>query len=102
MKPKAFYQFAGPSLVVMGVLMVFPLVVAIWLGMNFITFRNINDPQFVGFANYLEVLADTRFWDSLNFTILYTAVTVPIRMVLGFTIALLLDQVFGRVRGIFL
>lgn len=102
MKAKTFYQFASPSILAMGTLMVFPLAIAIWLGLNFITFRNLNAPQFVGLANYLEVLGDERFWQSLRFTVLFTSITVPTQITLGLVMALLLDQIGRRIRGVYI
>lgn len=66
------------------------------------TFMNINEPQFVGARNYIEVLSDDRFWQSFRFTILYTIINIPARLVLGFAIALLLDQLPKLIRGIYL
>jgi len=102
MKRSTFLQFASPSIVVMTLLMVIPLGMAIWLGMNFITYNNINDPQFVGLKNYAEVLGDPRFWQSFRFTALYMAIVIPVQLFVGFTIALTLDQVSQFVRGIYL
>ncbi len=102
MKAKTFYQFASPSLIAMGTLMLFPLIMAIWLGLNFMTFRNINEPEFVGLANYAEVLTDPRFWQAVRFTIIYIAIAVPALMINGFVLALLLDQVRQRLRGVFI
>ena len=70
----------------MTVLMVIPLIMAIWLGMQFITFNNINDPEFVGLKNYVDVLSDARFWQAARFTTIYTAIVVPLRMVLGLSL----------------
>jgi ABC-type sugar transport system permease subunit len=97
-----FLRFSAPTLIVMTLLMVIPLLMAIWLGMNFITYGNINEPQFVGLQNYIDVLGDSRFWDSFWFTGLYMIVVVPAQLVVGFTVALLLDQVSGLSRGIYL
>ncbi len=102
MKRGTFFRFAAPSIIIMTVLMVIPLFMAIWLGMNFMTFNNINDPQFVGLQNYIDVLSDPRFWSSFGFTALYALVTIPARMAIGFAIALLLDQIEGLPRGIYL
>jgi multiple sugar transport system permease protein len=101
-KRGTFLRFSAPTIVVMSLLMVVPLAMAIWLGMNFITYNNINAPQFVGLRNYIDVLTDARFWQSFQFTGLYMLVVVPMQMVIGFTIALLLDQVSGLSRGIYL
>jgi len=102
MKRSTFLQFAAPSIIIMTLLMVIPLIMAIWLGMNYITYNNINDPQFVGLRNYIEVLRDPRFWQSFSFTGLYMLIIVPAQLVIGFTIALLLDQVSRFTRGIYL
>ncbi len=102
MDRRTFFGFTAPSIVVMILLMFIPLVMAIWLGMQFMTFANINAPQFVGLRNFEDVLSDSRFWQSFRFTILYTAINVPMRLLIGFTIALLLDQVAKFTRGIYL
>lgn len=102
MKRKTFLMFAAPSIIVMTLLMLVPLIMAIWLGMNLITFHNIKAPQFIGLQNYISVLSDPRFWQSLQFTGLYMLFVVPLQIVIGFTIALLLDQVSSLVRGVYL
>ena len=102
MKRSTFLKFTAPSIFVMTLLMVIPLIMAIWLGMQFMTYVNINDPQFVGLRNYIDALQDPRFWQSFRFTALYMVIIVPTQLVIGFTIALLLDQVSRFTRGIYL
>jgi multiple sugar transport system permease protein len=101
MKPKTFFLFAGPSLIIMFLLMILPLVGASYLGLHTVTFQNIRAPRFVGLQNYVDVLRDPDFWSAMRFTLLYIAVTVPLRIAIGFAVALMLDQVL-RLRGIFL
>ncbi len=102
MKRRTFFQFAAPSIFMMMVLMVIPLFMAIWLGMNYVTYNNITDPQFVGLRNFIEILKDPRFWQSFRFTLLYMVIIVPGQIVIGFTVALILDQVSTFTRGIYL
>ena len=102
MKRKTFFQFASPSIIIMMLLMVIPLIMAIWLGMNYITYNNITSPQFVGLKNFIEVLEDPVFWRSFRFTGLYMIVVVPMQIIVGFTVAILLDQVSKFSRGIYL
>jgi ABC-type sugar transport system permease subunit len=102
MERKTFWQFSAPSNILMVTLMIFPLVIAIWLGFHFITFRNINSPEFVGLRNYQDVLTDPRFWQSMRFTMVFIAITVPAQMVIGLVVALLLDQISTRIRGLYL
>ena len=102
MKRGTFFKFASPSITIMMLLMVIPLLMAIWLGMNYITYNNITSPQFVGLKNFIEVLEDPVFWRSFRFTGLYMIVVVPMQIIVGFTVAMLLDQVSKFSRGIYL
>ena len=102
MKRKTFYQFTSPSIILMIALMIFPLLMAIWLGFNYVTYRNINAPVFTGLDNYVDVLGDPKFWEAFRFTLLVIALVVPTQMILGFVMALLLDQIAMQLRGIYL
>ena len=102
MNRRTFYLFMSPSLFVMLMLMVFPLVTSFWLSMQFITFRNINTPVFVGISNYIEVFGDLKFWNAFRFTMTFIIIAVPMQIFTGFLIAVLLDQVRKRIRGIFI
>ena len=101
MKRGTFTFFVGPSVFIMLALMTLPLLASIWLGLHFITFRNLDEPLWIGLRNYQEVLADPEFWDSLEFTLIFIAITVPLRIFLGLLFALLLDQI-ARLRGLFI
>lgn len=101
MKRQTFIFFVGPSVLIMLALMTVPLLASIALGLHYITFRNLDEPLWIGLQNYQEVLADPEFWDSLEFTIIFIAITVPLRIALGLLFALLLDQI-ARFRGVFI
>ena len=83
-------------------LMTVPLAMAVWLSLNFITFRTLDAPEFIGLANYREVLSDARFWQALSFTLLIALISVPAHIIFGLAVALLLDETSGRVRRLFL
>ena len=102
MKRSTFLGFAAPSILIMTLLMVIPLGMASWLGLHFMTYDNVLSPQWVGLRNYTDVLGDSRFWQSFQFTALYIAIVVPAWIVIGFIVALLLDQVRGFARGFYL
>lgn len=93
MTRKTFWSFTLPSVVVMLVLMVLPLVTTVWLSFNQLLLRDINNPKWIGFDNYREILSDDQFWAALRFTLIFVAITVPIQMVFGLGVALLLDKV---------
>lgn len=102
MKRNAFFAFASPSVVIMLALMVLPLLMAVFLSFQYMTFRNITSPEFVGLRNFVEIFEDQRFWRSFEFTALYIAIVVPSWVIIGFVVALFLDQVSGLVRGVYL
>jgi multiple sugar transport system permease protein len=47
---------------------------------------------FVGLQNYRTVLTDGLFWDALGRTALFFAITVPVQLSLGISVALLLKR----------
>jgi multiple sugar transport system permease protein len=48
--------------------------------------------EFAGFANYAEALQSDAFWESLWHTVLFTLLTTPPLVILGFIFALLADR----------
>ena len=54
-------------------------------------------PNFVGLENYQRLGQDELFWKSLTVTTYYTLGSVPLVLVVGFVVALLLNQ---KVRGL--
>ena len=69
MTRRTFWGFTIPSVAVMLVLMVFPLVTTIWLGFNRLLLRDLNNPEWVGLDNYDEVLSDPEFWAAFRWTL---------------------------------
>ena len=102
MDRKSFFGFSAPSNIVMFALLIFPLVYAAWLGMHYITFNTINEPVFKGLENFQAILSDPLFWSATRWTLVIILVTVPIHMLLGFVVALGLDQMKGRMRAFYL
>ncbi|HZZ03203.1 sugar ABC transporter permease, partial [Paraburkholderia sp.] len=49
--------------------------------------------SFLGFANYVDTLNDREFWQATQWTLIYTAITLPVQLVLGLLVALCLDKV---------
>jgi len=91
-----------PTMVIVLLVVVIPLLYAIWLslgstgivisgGMGQVTGR------FVGLSNYWYFLRNPSFWDAFLGTLYYTVVSLAVELVLGTLIALLLNRDFrGR------
>jgi len=85
----------------MTVLMVFPLLTAIYLSLHRVTLRDLETLTWVGLGNYQEILTDPEFWSAFRWTVIFVAIVVPVMMIVGLTMALLLDKVVGRVRRVY-
>ncbi len=72
-----------------------PAGTAAWLA--FQEWNLIRAPRFVGLANFERLFHDKLFWQALKVTAIYSLVSVPLRLVVGFLVALLLNV---KIKGI--
>lgn len=91
-----------PTLVVFASIVFFPLLYSIYLSFHTTAGFGMN-LTWVGLENYVQLLNESEFWQSLKNNIYWTVGTVSIQLVLGVGVALLLHKSFrGRnvVRGV--
>jgi len=85
--------FASPSLFLIALVIVFPLVYAFWLSLQNFDLSVGPDYEYVGFRNYAEALGrDGRFWGSVWNTAVIIAPSLALELLLGLGIALLLNR----------
>jgi len=85
--------FASPSLFLIGLVIVFPLIYSFYLSMQNFDLSVGNDYEYVGFKNYTEaLLRDGRFWGSVWNTFLINAPSLTFELLLGLALALLLNR----------
>ena len=72
------------------VFQLYPVVAS--LGFSFTNYSMLEPAKWVGLLNYRNLAADPLFWKSLKITLLYAFIAVPTSMVIGYSIALLLNQ----------
>jgi ABC-type sugar transport system permease subunit len=78
--------FLLPSAAILSVFVLYPIVQSLWMSLHdWSMFQATHD--FVGLANYAELLDDPRFWNALANTIVFTVVTVPLQVVIGLLLA---------------
>lgn len=90
MRRSEFLAFAAPCIFVMLVLLLVPLLMTLALSLGQLDVAG--DVHLVGLSNYKAVLGDPRYIDALGFTLLYLLISIPIHTLLGFVLALSLDQ----------
>jgi multiple sugar transport system permease protein len=61
--------------------------------LGFTDWNGVGTPKFVGLSNYVQLFtADPLFWQSLKVTLIFAALYLPLSLVLGFGLALLMNQ----------
>src|SRR5512138_3197885 len=80
--------FLTPNL--LGFLAFTMIPIGVGIGMSFFKWDGANDPLFIGLANFARMFTDSKFQNSLQVTFLYTALTVPVTIVLSLLVASLL------------
>ncbi len=88
-----------PALLLLFLVFLYPIARAFILSLFTENLGTQLRPEFAGFANYLRMLGDGRFWQSISNTAIFTVVSVTLELVLGLGIALVLNQSFFA-RGI--
>lgn len=89
------WLFASPAMVFVAVLIIFPVAWTVYLSLTDAEGSVRAESEFIGFANYLEVLGDTdRFWPAVARTVFFTGGVLAVEIVLGMAIALLLWRPF--------
>jgi multiple sugar transport system permease protein len=90
------YFLVGPSIFVLLLIGIFPLVYLLLVSFQGITMME-TDTGFVGLRNYARLFHDQRLWEALLHTVIFTAVALPLELVLGLAMAqLFLDRLPGR------
>lgn len=88
------YSFILPFILGFLFWFLIPAGTAAWL--SFHDWNMIRAPKFVWFENFTRLFSDRLFWQALKVTLIYSAVSVPLRLVIGFLVAVLLNT---KVKG---
>jgi multiple sugar transport system permease protein len=67
-----------------------PIVFSLWVSFNH--YDVLSPPKFAGIDNYINMVNDELFWQSLKVTTIYVLGAVPTGVVAGYALALLLNQ----------
>lgn len=86
-----------PAVITLVMIGVFPVLFAVFTSMRqyLVTQQYLGTP-FVGFGNYVTVLTDGLFWNSLGRTGLFYVIAMALQVALGVGIALLLERTRWR------
>jgi multiple sugar transport system permease protein len=88
------YSFIFPFILGFILWFLLPAGTAAWL--SFQDWNMIRAPRFVWFENFTRMFSDRLFWQALKVTTIYSIISVPLRLVFSFLVAVLLNT---KVRG---
>src|SRR5579863_2574911 len=90
------YYLVAPTIIIIALVAAYPIIDSVRLSF-------LNNPliptgsTFVGLRNYIQVLGDPAFRSSLGLTVVFSVLSVALETLVGFAVALLMNQVFpGR------
>ena len=87
------YMFVAPAATIMAICLLYPLAYMVWGSFrDWNPSQTIGEAEFVGLKNYISLLGDPNFLESMGVTLQFAAVVVTLEMVIGVGLALLLDR----------
>jgi multiple sugar transport system permease protein len=94
--------FIAPALVGFLIFMIWPTLRGIYL--SFTKFNLLTPPEFNGLDNYVRMVQDPVFWNSLVVTVYYVIINIALQTVLALGIAVMMQRLTKRtwLRGVIL
>jgi multiple sugar transport system permease protein len=102
-RPPSYWPFVIPALIVVLGVIIFPWLFTIWMSLH--EWKVGSPTVFVGLSNYLRLPSDPRFVESVGHTLVYTALSVLLPLLLGTLAAVVFHARFplrGFLRGLFI
>jgi len=92
----AGYLFISPWFICFFAFAIFPILMSLYF--SFTEYDILGSPVFNGLANIKRMAKDVRFWKSLRVTFTYAFVSVPLRLVFAFFLAVLFKRASKMIR----
>ena len=91
------WMLAGPAFFIMLAVTAYPILNALYLSLFDERLTDPDARSFVGLKNYWVILSDGVWWQAVWTTVLITAITVAVELVIGMTFAMVMNKIiFGR------
>lgn len=97
------YLFIAPAAILLIIFNVIPLFASFWVSLQNMGV-DLGQAKFVGFNNFVKAFHDRRLLQSIEISLKYTAIEVPLQMIIGVALSALLAQntFFNKlIRGIY-
>ncbi len=89
----AFFM-VSPSMLLIAVVAAYPIIYAIWLSLHEYSVRVAGLSRWAGLSNYTDALSNPDFWDAMVTTLIFSAASVSLELVIGLGMALCMHEAF--------
>ena len=86
----AGYMFISPWIIGFILLTIGPMIASLYF--SFTEYNIVDPPKWVGTENFSRLISDPLFWQSLKVTLYFAVLSLPSALVVGFILAILLNQ----------
>ncbi len=85
------YVLIAPVVILMIILYAYPIFLTVIYSFQKVSLLG-GENVFVGLKNYVKMFSDPKFYDTLKLTVKYTVVTVSMKIIGGFALAMLMNS----------
>ena len=93
------FLYLSPTLIILSIFVFIPIFTSFTLSLNRVAPFG-NQTIYVGLGNYMRLLQDPRYWNSIRVTLLFALGTVPTGLVLAVLLAVALSYPVRRLSGL--
>lgn len=86
------WLLCAPAVTALILVTAYPILYAVWLSLFRFDLRFPDQSVFVGLANYVSILSSEVWWRALGNTLIITAGSVSVELLLGFALALIMHR----------
>ena len=94
------FVFLLPGIIFVLIMISFPLGYNIWISLTDWSMSVVKKPEFLGLENYIQLLKEPRFLMSVQRTVVFTAVTLSLEIILGLALGLFLNRQFRGINAV--
>src|SRR5215218_1680186 len=88
------FLMVSPSMVLIILVAAYPILYGIWLSLHEYSVRVAGLSRWAGLGNYTDALSNSEFWDAMVTTLIFTAVSVSLELVIGLAMAMAMHAAF--------
>src|SRR5215210_7094877 len=88
------FLMVSPSMTLIALVAAYPIFYGIWLSLHQYSVRIAGLSRWAGLNNYTDALGNSEFWDAMVTTLVFTAVSVSLELVIGLAMAMAMHAAF--------